>query len=207
MSGEAWQVRLFVALVPPASVLDDVAVVVSDIRGRVDADVRLRQEQWRWTERAQWHLTLAFLGEVGDDVVPGLKARLARVARRSQPLHLHVRGGGGFGSARNARVLWSGVHGDVDELRRLAGSVAAAARRVGIDVPDRRYRPHLTLARLRVPADVRPVVEWLSDYTGPVWEADRLELVRSYLRAGPNGGSRYETIHAWPLGRPGSAAE
>jgi 2'-5' RNA ligase len=187
-------------------VLDDVAAVVADIRSRVDADARLRQERWRWTDRAQWHLTLAFLGEVGDDVVPGLKARLARVARRAAPLQLRVQGGGGFGSARSARVLWGGVRGDVDQLRRLAGSVGAAARRVGIDVPDRPYRPHLTLARLREPADVRPVVEWLADHSGPVWEADQLELVRSHLRAGPDGGTRYETIHAWPLGQRGSGA-
>lgn len=197
---------MFVALVPPTAVLDDIATTVAGLRARVDADARLRQERWRWTDRPQWHLTLAFLGEVGDAVLPELEARLDRVAQRYAPLHLMLQGGGGFGSARHARVLWGGIQGDVDQLRRLAWSVAAAARRVGIEVPDRPYRPHLTLARLRDPADLRPVVEWLSDHAGPVWQADRLELVRSYLGAGEGGGSRYETIRAWPLGRRSQAA-
>jgi 2'-5' RNA ligase len=98
-------------------------------------------------------------------------------------------------------VLWIRVHGG-DAPRRLAASVAAAARRCGIAVDARRYRPHLTLARGRDGADLRPVVAALTGFTGSPWTADALHLVRSRLGAGPGGTAAHEVIATWQLGRP-----
>ncbi|WP_020578080.1 RNA 2',3'-cyclic phosphodiesterase [Actinopolymorpha alba] len=192
------RMRLFVAVVPPARVLDDVAEMVERLRALPGVD-----ERFRWTLPAQWHLTLAFLGDVSEEVLPELERRLARAAEGSDPLRLLVRGGGGFGSARRARVLWTGIDGDVEPLRQLARSVGAACRRSGLDVPEGRFRAHLTLARLREPSDVRRLVEWMASYAGPAWVARRLELVQSHLGQAEGRRSQYETIRAWPFGRSG----
>jgi 2'-5' RNA ligase len=96
-------------------------------------------------------------------------------------------------------VLWAGIDGDLRPLRALAGSVSAAARRSGLDVREGRFKAHLTLARLREPADVRQVSAGLADYAGPEWLADRIELVASHLGQGEGRHSRYETVAAWPL--------
>jgi 2'-5' RNA ligase len=191
--------RLFVAVVPPPPVLADLGAAVDGVRERPDVDAR-----YRWSLPDQWHLTLAFLGEVPDATRTDLERRLARAATRCPPLRLWVEGGGGFGSARRARVLWAGVQGDLKPLRALAGSVAAAARRVGLDVREGRFRAHLTLARLREPTDVSTAVESLSTYAGPSWVAERVELVASFLGQGEGRRSRYETVASWPLsGSPG----
>lgn len=180
--------RLFVAVDPP----------VPAVASLTDACAPLRAE-WpglRWVEPAQWHLTLAFLGEVEPARVEPLAARLARAAGRYPPLGLRFAGGGTFPrQARRARVVWTGVDGARESLARLAASVAAAARRCDVPVEDRAYRPHLTLARLREPADVRPVVAALSAYVGPDWTAEVLHLVRSHL--GPQ--LRHERFISWPL--------
>ena len=189
--------RLFVAVVPPEPVLTDLATAVAELRRHPSVD-----ERFRWSVLAQWHLTLAFLGEVDDTVRPELERRLARAAKRHPALRLVVEGGGGFGSARNARVLWAGIGGDVRPLRDLARSVAAAARRTGIDVNEGRFRPHLTLARLPESTDVRPLVEVLSSYSGPPWQAHNVELVQSHLGQGEGRRSRYETVGSWPLRAP-----
>jgi RNA 2',3'-cyclic 3'-phosphodiesterase len=194
--------RLFVALVPPEPVLDDLAVAVDRAKTLSGPDARLR-----WTIRAQWHLTLAFLGEVDDVVRPELERRLARAATRHEPLRLAVEGGGAFGSVRKARVLWAGVNGDVERLRQLARAVAAAARRAGIDVAEGRFRPHVTLARLPQPTDVGHQVTWWSGYSGPAWLATRIDLVRSHPAVGDGGRPKYETLCAWPLGRESPTAE
>jgi 2'-5' RNA ligase len=112
-------------------------------------------------------------------------------------MELALRGGGRFGD----RVLWTRVdpaHGP----RALAASVGAAARRCGIPVDDRAYRTHLTLARGRSGADLRPAVEALRGFSGTRWAADALHLVRSRLGAGPGGTAVHEVIATWPLGRP-----
>src|SRR5579875_999805 len=56
--------RLFVAIAPPASALDEVEARL--------AGLRPAWPQLRWTSRAAWHITLAFLGEVGEHAAAGI---------------------------------------------------------------------------------------------------------------------------------------
>jgi 2'-5' RNA ligase len=179
--------RLFAAVAPPPQVLDELRSATAAMRA---AHPRLR-----WTRPDQWHLTLAFLGEVGDEARGDLSARLARTAARHPPMRLALHGAGRFGD----RVLWTRVTGDVVALRGLAASVRAAAERAGIDVEDRPYRPHLTLARGRDGTDLRPVVDAMAGFAGHTWTASELHLVRSHLGAGPERTSRYEQVASWPL--------
>jgi 2'-5' RNA ligase len=183
-------VRAFVALIPPAEVLAELEAAV--------APLRAARPDLRWTPAAQWHLTLAFLGEIDEAVLPGLSERLSRAARRHPPPSLALAGGGRFGD----RVLWTRVHGETDGVRRLAASVDAAARRCRIAVDDRPYRPHLTLARGRDGTDLRPAVAVLAGFAGSPWTADALHLVRSRLGAGPGGTAAHDVVETWLLGRP-----
>ncbi|HEY6737531.1 MAG TPA: RNA 2',3'-cyclic phosphodiesterase [Actinopolymorphaceae bacterium] len=188
--------RLFVALTPPAEVLDDIDEAVRALADLADVD-----ECYRWTVRSQWHITLAFLGQVDEEMLPDLRRRLARAAARHPAMALRVAGGGGFGSVRRARVLWAGVTGDVGPLRGLARSVAAAARRSGVELDERtRFRPHVTLARLHEPIDVRAAVDVLDAARGRLWEAREIALVESRLGQGEDRRSLYDTIATWPLG-------
>ena len=113
--------RLFTALLLPPPALAELAAEVGRLRELPGAD------RLRWIRPEGWHLTLAFLGEVDDALLPELRERLARAARRHPALRLRLAGGGRFGD----RVLWTGVAGDREELRRLAASVSAGGRRTG----------------------------------------------------------------------------
>ena len=189
--------RLFVAIIPPGEVLDHLGAAVAGVQALAD-------DAMTWTTQEQWHLTLTFLGEVDDVRRDRVQARLARAASRSPPLHLAIARAGVFGSRQRPQVLWAGVDGDVAPLRRLAESAGAAARRSGIPVEERRYRPHVTLARCRRPFDVGPVLERLSSYVGPAWTAERLHLVRSHLGQGEGRRARYESLVSWPLAGTGA---
>ncbi|MGH3977677.1 MAG: RNA 2',3'-cyclic phosphodiesterase [Pseudonocardiaceae bacterium] len=183
--------RLFVALTPPED-------VIVELLARVSALHDLEQDL-RWSRPEQWHLTLAFLGEVGDGARGELSRRLGRAAGRHPPLTLSLGGGGRFGH----RVLWTRVCGEHEGLRRLADSVRAAARRSGVPTEQRPYRPHLTLARATsTAADLRPLVDALASYEGRSWEATELHLVRSDLGAGPGGTALHQPIACWPLHEP-----
>jgi 2'-5' RNA ligase len=182
-------VRLFVALAPPAAALD-----------HLDAACASYRPSWgglRWTSRGQWHVTLAFLGEVSAQALARLEPELERAARRHRAPGLSLAGAGAFPGPARANVLWSGLSGDRDGLGELAQSVSAGARQAGAPPPDtRRYRPHLTLARCREPADLRDLVAGLSGYQGPAWTAGEVHLVGSIPGAQPP----YESIASWSLG-------
>ena len=184
--------RLFVGLAPPAAVLDNLDAAC--------APLRAGREDLRWTSRELWHITLAFLGEVGEESLGRLLPRLERAARRHLTFGLSLAGAGAFPSPARANVLWGGLSGDRKALGELAMSVSAGARRAGAPPPDegRRYRPHVTLARCRVPADVRSIVDALSGYQGPAWAVEEIFLIRSTL----GGHPRYETLGTWKLSSP-----
>jgi 2'-5' RNA ligase len=187
--------RLFVAVTPPQDTLAELDAAVAAIRG-----------DWprlRWAGLDKWHVTLAFLGEVADERLADLDERLARAAGRHHVMRLHIGRGGAFPSAAKARVLCAHIDGDpqaLSNLRGLAASVAAAARRAGAPSPDegRRYRPHVTLARSKHPANLGPLVATLSGFSGRVWDAAGVELIRSHTGPQP----RYEIIGNWPLRAP-----
>lgn len=179
--------RLFVALMPPAEALAELRAATEALHAELGPALR-------WTRPEQWHLTLAFLAEVDDPTRAELAGRLGRVAARAAPLTLSIGAGGRFGD----RVLWVRVRGDTDRLRRLAGSVRAAARRSGLPVEDRPYRPHLTLARSSG-ADLRAAVGRLAGFEGTSWTASRLHLVRSRLGAGPGRTALHEPVGHWSL--------
>ncbi|MFF9087138.1 RNA 2',3'-cyclic phosphodiesterase [Streptomyces sp. NPDC014991] len=189
--------RLFAAVLPPENVIDELAAEAARLRTLPGAG------GLRWTARPGWHLTLAFYGEVTDDLVPALSDRLSRAAHRTAPFALRLAGGGQFGQGR---ALWAGVRGDVEALRLLAGRAEAAARKAGMPTGEhRRYKAHLTLARSRETVDVRPFVTALAEFAGSTWTVADLALVRSSLpRSGvPGEQPRYEAVARWALGAGG----
>ena len=166
--------RLFVALRPPAEVLAHADAAL--------APVRAARPDLRWVPPERWHLTLAFYGEVPDGNVEGTVAMVERRLRGQLPCTLAFAGAGQF----SRRALWLGVSGEVDVLRATARAVTFERRP---------FRPHLTVARLRGGVDASGAVESLTTYTGPVWTAGTVHLVRSRLGPSPS----YDDVATWTL--------
>ncbi|MFJ8183572.1 RNA 2',3'-cyclic phosphodiesterase [Streptomyces sp. NPDC096105] len=186
--------RLFAAVLPPEDVIGTLAAEVGGLRELPGAG------GLRWTERAGWHFTLAFYGEVDEETVPGLTARLERAAARTEPFRLALSGGGQFG---RGRALWAGAAGDLRTMRLLAERSEAAGRKAGVDMDThRRYQAHLTVARSRDAVDVRPYLAALEDFRSRTWTVQELVLVRSHLpRSGvPGEQPRYEAVARRALG-------
>lgn len=188
---------MFVALVPSDEAVEDLDEFLEPRRAAGD---------FRWATPAQFHLTLAFLASVEDRRLDELTERLTRAARKRGSFTTRIAGGGAFPNVGRARVLWAGLELDdaaATELDRLATGARAAASRTGITVDGQRFRPHLTVARLGRPAEVSSWVRLLDSYAGPVWSADRIALVASYLGEGPRGRPLYEVVEELELSKPG----
>lgn len=187
--------RLFVALDLPEAAVHEIARRVTVAKAAPPS--------LRWVVPRQWHITLAFYGEVDERKVDDLTERLARAARRTEPFRLTVGDPGRFGSARRARVVWLGLDEGTDELARLAASARAAGRRVGLRrddlAPEHRYRPHITLARVVPSADVEQVLEALRSPERPTWTAHEAILVRSDPGAEQGGRVRHTVLDRLPF--------
>lgn len=179
--------RCFVAVPIGPDLREAVAACSTALQARAPA------HDWRWTDAAAWHVTLAFMGGTDPAAIPGISGRLARLGEDEAPFTLAAGGLGAFSSRSRARVLWFGIADPDGRLRRLARDVQRAA---GME-PESRFRGHLTLARLRNGHET-DASDLLGDAPAPTlpFEVDRVVLYRSHLGGGP---ARYEELAVAPL--------
>ncbi len=161
--------RLFVAVWPPAEVLD-----------LIEALPRVERPGVRWTPRPAWHVTLAFLGEADPD-----RVREALAALRS-PTTEAVLGPRPGRLGRGVLVV------PVTGLDRTAADVRSVTAGVSGWVEDRPFHGHLTLARLRG----APACGLTADRIEARWPVDAVALVES--TPGP-AGPVYTTLATVPL--------
>ena len=183
-------IRVFIALAPPDTAKDE---LTRELRPVYDT-----HPQVRWNRVEDWHITLAFLGELPVETVSLLRPPLAALAAARPAPRLALHGSGTF----DERVAWSGIAGDLDGLHQLAAGVRIAVEDCGIALESRPLRPHLTLARVRRGdhTSAGEIAARLTEFRGRPWPAERLHLVGS--NAGPDPGQiRYRDIEAWPLGK------
>jgi 2'-5' RNA ligase len=161
--------RYFVAVRPPETVMDE-----------IEALPRPERQGVRWTRRHQWHVTLAFLGDIDEGAVAAALGEVdAPVTRVDLGPEVEL---------IRDHVIVVPVSG----LDDLADAVQAVVRPLAPDMSTRRFRGHLTLARCRSgPPDGivgRPVS------TG--FDVTEFALVSSELDP---GGARHHEVASYPL--------
>ena len=175
-------IRLFVALELPAALRQRLALMNGGVPGA------------RWQREEQLHLTLRFIGEVQESTASDIDDALAAI--RAPRFFMELAGVGEFGG-KVPRALWAGVRVG-DELTHLQRKVETALQRLGLPPEERKFSPHVTLARLKG-APRGKVVEFLTHHalfsSGP-FEVDRFVLFSSHMGS---GGSVYHVERDYPL--------
>jgi RNA 2',3'-cyclic 3'-phosphodiesterase len=165
-------VRLFVALDLPPAIKDELSRVIETLRDAVP--------NARWVPRANLHLTVKFIGHIPDERLAAISAAVGEATSTFVDFTTHLEGLGAFPSAKRARVLWVGLADPAGGLAAIAGSLDEALEPLAIPREKRAFTPHLTLARLRVPASVAHVPDVPLDSTP--FPVDRITLFESRLR-------------------------
>ncbi len=183
--------RLFVAAEVPAELRQRLVELQERLR---DVPLALRP-----VGPAGIHLTLRFIGEVGQESLESIRAALAAPADASLPrFTLRASGLGVFPERGVPRVLWVALEGELDAATRLAAAVEAALVGCGLAPEVRPFNPHLTVARVRGAqrGDWRGGLARLSEVSLGELAVDRYHLYQSQL--GP-GGAAYRKLATWEL--------
>ena len=187
--------RCFVGLPLPESYQQGLEEIAGTWKDRLASRIS-------WTRKGNWHLTLAFLGELADDSVQLARQCLQSVSMESFPLK--AEGGGFFPPGKSPRVIWVGVGQGRDACIRLADKIEQALDPVGYTGDKRPFHPHLTIGRVKQgrPDAWRALLKALQERDWPAFEAGSFVLWSSQLT--PQGPS-YSVIEEFGLSaRPGS---
>jgi len=174
--------RLFAAVDVPEDVRHEIAAWWTE------ACTQLPIGDWRDVAERNWHLTLAFYGDVPGDEVNELAEALADCAAGASPFRVYRGACGVFPHALRPRVFWAGVDAGEgsNELRHLARCCRQAGRvtlrkHTAKEAP---FRGHITLARALPDAAPLGGEVWQSLPDLPVleWTVGAVSLYASQLR-------------------------
>src|SRR5947209_18711759 len=105
----------------------------------------------KWVAEELLHITVRFLGGVSSSRLQLVEAAAALAAPAVSPFPLYITRLGAFPNERTPRVIWAGLRDDdgLASLHRLYEEVEDALTKQGFKRADRRFSPHITLARAR----------------------------------------------------------
>ena len=152
-----------------------------------------------WCTVNQFHISLAFLGEIAPAILPHVSGGLTRVCQALASVPCHAYGLGFFGNRRNPKVVWAGVD-MTPEMEALHSTLWKELKRFGFSTDEDLFRPHITLGRCKERARNQPLTEAMdadTDVAFGAWTASAVTLFESRLTP---KGPHYSPLSTFKLG-------
>ena len=133
----------------------------------VDVEERLRatNAEVRWESIEKFHITLKFLGNVGEAKLHSLENRLEEVLSPFPAFNMTYQGVGCFPNQHHPRIIWIGAENDDGTLRRIQESIEGVAESFGFQREERQFHPHITIGRVKGSKNLKALVTELGNAT------------------------------------------
>jgi len=181
--------RGFIAVdVPRSPALDQLA-----------ADLRRASPSLKVVDPAQVHLTVKFLGETEEGLVPEIVTAMREATAGVRPFEIRVRGTGAFPNLGRMNVLWVSVEG-AEPIAKIADALEGALEALGFPREGRPWKAHVTLARVKGRSDLDGVRRILESHAHDLFgtaTVDAVHLKKSLLTL---QGARYSVVETVRLG-------
>lgn len=134
-------VRTFVAVAIPPELEQRAGVLL--------AKLRATSAQVKWVDPRHLHWTLKFLGDVDLREVPAICKAVSVAVKPFAPFDIEASRTGAFPDPSRPRTVWLGMGQGSEEMIALHDAIDLALEPLGYRPENRRYRPHLTIGRVR----------------------------------------------------------
>lgn len=153
----------------------------------------------KWVEPENLYLTLKFLGETPDALLPHVEQVIENSCRSVAPFKLSIQGVGCFPSKQRPRAYWAGLSSS-KILKMLQAEIAQGMDDLGFEPEPNEFVPHLTVARIKEPLGKdRLTNAFLNfDLRSSSFQVEQVSLVESKLR---QEGPIYAVLKDFPLGQ------
>ena len=109
------------------------------------------RENTRLVPTNNLHLTLKFLGDTDEKVIPTISQALDSVVTTIDRFEYSWEGFGCFPNNHKPRVLWLGVGQGLEQIQKLTLAIESVLENFGYQPEKREFRPHLTIGRVKNP--------------------------------------------------------
>ncbi|MCD6468613.1 MAG: RNA 2',3'-cyclic phosphodiesterase [Thermoplasmata archaeon] len=155
--------------------------------------------QLKIVEPKNVHLTLKFLGNTEEEIVPDLEKVMRQSVEGVSSFEVNLHGVGVFPNENYITVIWVGIEKG-QELVSIAGKLDELLQSLGYKRERRPFSPHLTVARVKHVKDKDALVSLLKKYSevefGEI-NVDSIKLKKSVLTP---KGPIYTTLKEVELG-------
>jgi len=160
---------------------------------------KLHPNNINWVPDNNFHITINFLGDTPDEILPGLFESMRSVISDFSPFHVKLSGTGIFGNLRDPRVLWIGCRFDpvLDQIRVRFDSMLEI---IGFRSESRTFSPHLTLGRIKLIRQINPFTEVLEEYKNVEFQQQTIKEIILYESRLLPSGAVYTPLHVFELG-------
>lgn len=111
----------------------------------------LEKKHWsvKWEKPEKLHLTLAFLGNIDNNLLPLIKTICKKAVKNLKPFIVSFKGLGCFPNYDLPGVIWLGLKGDLQHLALIQKRIEASLIKENFKIDTRVFSAHITLGRVR----------------------------------------------------------
>ncbi len=180
-------IRLFIALKIPNEIKDKIFDYCFDASEN--------PSQYKWEAKDKIHLTLKFIGDVKDELLPEIINEIEFVKNYSS-FNCTISKFGFFFRDNEAKILWCNFETD-DSVISLVEELNSRLRKFNIEVEKRKFKGHLTLLRIKKRVNENFIQRFKEYKFNTIkFESNQIELIQSVLNP---TGSEYKVLKIYEL--------
>lgn len=183
------RVRSFLALLLPPELITAAAEIEKRLR------VSFPPQAVKWVEPELFHLTVRFFGDLDREQLEKARLLVAGLDRAFAAVRAQIDGISAFPSPARPQTLWISLRDPQGRLDRLAESIDGRIREAGFGPPDKPWKSHLTIGRVRREHHLKVDPSWTRGLTWPGchFTISTVALMQSELRP---QGPRYTPLQS-----------
>ena len=185
------KIRSFIAIEIPENIRKDI--------NRYIQELQKHAPKLKWVKPESLHITLKFLGEQDPQRIEQAIVNLTKLGNNLDGFDLSIKNFGAFPNEKRPKVLWLGLEAIPREsFFGLFNRIEDTLEGIGFEREQRKFSPHLTLARIKYPDNFSGLFEFVAKnpFETHTFSVDGFVLMRSFLK---QSGAEYKVIQKYPL--------
>ncbi|MFH1835269.1 MAG: RNA 2',3'-cyclic phosphodiesterase [Methanobacteriota archaeon] len=133
-------------------------------------------------EQENIHLTLKFIGEVGEEKLKQTITKLSHI-ENEQGFNITVSGLGAFPKPSHPKIIWAGTSEGSTDINNLHGLIDENLKPLGFK-PEKRFHPHYTISRVKFMDNKSRLADILSEHENTefgTYTCEKIQLIESKL--------------------------